>query len=86
MLKVAPCTIVRSYGRASKFFRLDGLLLFCIIMGLRSAGSAIMVFEPNIMEKAPNIMLIEPNIMGKAPNIMVFKPNIMKKSTEYNGV
>ena len=25
----------------SKFFRLDGLLLFCIIMGLRSAGSAI---------------------------------------------
>ena len=31
----------RSYGRTSKFFRLDGLLLFCIIMGLRSASLAI---------------------------------------------
>ena len=57
MLKVAPCAVVRSYGhtversngrtverlngRTSKFFRLDGLLLFCIIMGLRSASSAI---------------------------------------------
>ena len=30
MLEIAPC-----------FFRLDGLLLFCIIMGLRSASSAI---------------------------------------------
>ena len=29
------------YGRTSKFFRLDGLLLFCIIMELRSASSAI---------------------------------------------
>ena len=29
------------YGRTTKFFRLDGLLLFCIIMGLRSASSAI---------------------------------------------
>ena len=29
------------YGRTSKFFWLDGLLLFCIIMGLRSASSAI---------------------------------------------
>ena len=27
-------TVVRSYGRTSKFVRLDGLLLFCIIMGL----------------------------------------------------
>ena len=26
--------------RTSKFFRLDGLLLICIIMGLRSASSA----------------------------------------------
>ena len=36
----------RSYGRKSKFFRLDGLLLllFCIIMGLRSASSAIISF------------------------------------------
>ena len=31
----------RSYGRTFKFFRLDGLLLFCIITGLRSASSAI---------------------------------------------
>ena len=30
----------RSYGRTSKFFRLDGLLLFCIIIGLRSTSSA----------------------------------------------
>ena len=34
-------TVVWSYGRMSKFFRLDGLLLFCIIMELRSASSAI---------------------------------------------
>ena len=31
----------RSYGCTSKFFWLDGLLLFCIIMGLRSVSSAI---------------------------------------------
>ena len=31
----------RSYGRTFKFFRLDGLLLFCIIMGLRSTSCAI---------------------------------------------
>ena len=41
MLKVAPCTVVRSYDRTTRFFRLDGLLLFCIIMELRSASSAI---------------------------------------------
>ena len=56
MLKVAPCTVgctvvrsygrtvVRSYGRTVVhpiFFRLDGLLLFCIITGLRPASSAI---------------------------------------------
>ena len=34
-------TVVRLYGRTSKFFQLDGLLLFCIIMGLCSASSAI---------------------------------------------
>ena len=28
------------YGRTTKFFWLDGLLLFCIVMGLRSASSA----------------------------------------------
>ena len=32
------------YGRTSKFFRLDGLLLFCIIMELRSASSAIILW------------------------------------------
>ena len=49
MLKVTPRTVVRSYGRTvvwsygrtTKFFRLDGLLLFRIVMGLRSASSAI---------------------------------------------
>ena len=41
MLKVAPCTVLRLYSRTSKFFWLDGLLLFCIIMGLRSVSSAI---------------------------------------------
>ena len=45
MLKVAPCTVVRSYGRMGVLsynqIWLDGLLLFCIIMGLRSASSAI---------------------------------------------
>ena len=34
-------TVVRSYGRTTKLFRLDGLLLFCIVMRLRSASSAI---------------------------------------------
>ena len=45
MLKVAPCTVVQSYGRMGVLsynqIWLDGLLLFCIIMGLRSASSAI---------------------------------------------
>ena len=31
------------YGRTTKFFRLDGLLLFRIVMGLRSASSAIRI-------------------------------------------
>ena len=31
--------VIRLYGHTSKFFQLDGLLLFCIIMGLRSASS-----------------------------------------------
>ena len=29
----------RSYGRTSNIFRLDGLLLFCIIIGLRELRS-----------------------------------------------
>ena len=47
MLKVGPCTVgrmvVQLYCCTSKLFQLDGLLLFCIIMGLRSASSAIKV-------------------------------------------
>ena len=43
MLKVAPCAVVRSYGRTTKFFGLDGLRLFSIVVGLRSASSAINV-------------------------------------------
>ena len=34
---------MRSYGRSTKFFWLDGLLIFRIIMGLRSASSAIIM-------------------------------------------
>ena len=41
MLKVAPCTVVQSYNQ---IFRLDELLLFCILMGLRSASSAKMKY------------------------------------------
>ena len=43
-----PQTSVReinSNSRTSKFFQLDGLLLFCIIMGLRSASSAVILFS-----------------------------------------
>ena len=51
MLKVAPCTVVRSNGRTTKFFRLDGLLLFCIVMGLRSASSAIRINDGGGLEE-----------------------------------
>ena len=43
MLKVAPCAVVQLYGCTTKFFRLDGLLLFCIIIGLCSTSSAIII-------------------------------------------
>ena len=36
------CAVIQSYSRMvvhPNFFRLDGLLLFCIIMGLRSASA-----------------------------------------------
>ena len=49
ILNVAPCTVVRSYGRTSEFFRLDGLLLLCIIMGLRSACSAINGYKVSVL-------------------------------------
>ena len=43
MAKIVPVVqlAARSYSRTTKFFRLDGLQLFCIVMGLRSASSAI---------------------------------------------
>ena len=41
VVRLYGCTVIRLHGRTSKFFGLDGLLLFCIIMGLRSASSAI---------------------------------------------
>ena len=55
MLKVAPCMVgrmvvwsyghmvIQSYSHTSKFFRLDGLLSFYIIIGLHSASSALSV-------------------------------------------
>ena len=36
-------TVPQSYSHTSKFFRLDGLLPFYIIMGLHSASSALSV-------------------------------------------
>ena len=45
LLKVEPCTVVWLYSRTSKFFQLDGLLLFCIIMGLCSASSTISILS-----------------------------------------
>ena len=46
MLKVAPCTVVRSYGRTvvqPNFFGLMGYYYFVIVMGLRSASSTITI-------------------------------------------
>ena len=62
------CTVVRSYGRATKFFRLDGLLLFRIVMGLRSASSAI----TNITYYKQNILQTE-----HITNITYYKHNIL---------
>ena len=45
MLQVAPCTVVQLYGRTTKFFRLDGLLLFRIVMGLRWSSDNILLFS-----------------------------------------
>ena len=48
--------VIWLYGRTSKFFWLDGLLLFCIIMGLRSVSSAIiMIFKPDLARRV-NLM------------------------------
>ena len=46
MLKVAPCTVIQSYSRTTKFLRLDALLVFCIVMGLCSASSTISYESP----------------------------------------
>ena len=43
----------RSYGRRSTFFRLDGLLLFCIIMVLRSARCELRY------KNIPNLITVE---------------------------
>ena len=53
MLKVAPCAVARSNGPTTKFFRLDGLLLllFRIVMGLRSASSAIILVDKYCIRK-----------------------------------
>ena len=44
-------SVVQSFGRTSQFFLLDGSLLFFIIMGLRSASSAIMFHMMYINER-----------------------------------
>ena len=51
MLKVAPCMVVWSYGRTTKFSRLDGLLLFGTVMGL-CLSSAMILPELIIAELA----------------------------------
>ena len=56
-------TVVRSYGHKSKFFWLDGLLQFCIIMGLRSVGSVII-----FLQQRWHIMMIVRVDMGQGEN------------------
>ena len=46
----------RSYGRTSKFFRLDGLLLFRIIMGLRCARFA-KICNCHIKQQQRNLLI-----------------------------
>ena len=47
VLKVAPCTVVRSYGRTSKFFPRDGLLRYCINMGYALRAPLLIQYEPD---------------------------------------
>ena len=47
LLKVAPCTVVRSYGRTSKFFPRDGLLRYCIIMGYALRAPLLIQYQPD---------------------------------------
>ena len=74
-------TVVWSYGRTSKFFQLDGLLLFCIIMGLCSASSAYNetvfgLFWNQKLKQLPN----ELNSVNSAKNPLYQKP-ILELST-----
>ena len=51
------CTLYgQSYGRTSKFFRLDGLLLFRIIMGLRCARFA-KICNSHIKQQQRNLLI-----------------------------
>ena len=43
------------YGRTTKFFGLDGLLLFRIVMGLRSASSAIILKNSSYTFSKPSL-------------------------------
>ena len=64
--------VVRSYSHTPKFLRLDGLLLFCIIMGLRSASSAVKIHSLHLLPLASLFLFIssfsdvtEPNWIEK---------------------
>ena len=77
MLKVAPCTVSRTVGRlyscTSNFFRLDGLLLFCIIMGLCYVSSAIIV---NFYHHFP--CLTFNSMTSQTLNMILWKPTSFK--------
>ena len=55
-------TVIRSYSCTSKFFWLEGLLLFCIIMGLRSASSTIILsgMKPQVILNQSWIGYLQP--------------------------
>ena len=58
-------TVVPSYGCTSKFFRLDGLLLFCIIMGLRSVSSAIISSQRKLKLEPSYLPGLQENASGQ---------------------
>ena len=67
----------RLYGRTSKFFRLDGLLLFCIIMGLHSVSSAInfrdvVIFYTLTSNEYANYPFCSPHISKEADKENLF--------------
>ena len=55
-------TVIRSYSCTSKFFWLEGLLLFCIIMGLCSASSTIILsgMKPQVILNQSWIGYLQP--------------------------